>query len=105
MLIPCLCCVRLCSSVKIDLALDDASFAVAIRSEARTTGQTGVEMEALTGAAVAALTVIDMVHHVPKHLPSQPVSTAECCGVAFRSSPQSPPVRRVTPSVPRRQPG
>ena len=64
--------------MKIDLALDDASFAVAIRSEARTTGQTGVEMEALTGAAVAALTVIDMVHHVPKHLPSQPVSTAEC---------------------------
>jgi cyclic pyranopterin monophosphate synthase len=33
---------------------------IEIASEARTTGPTGVEMEALTGAAVAALTIYDM---------------------------------------------
>jgi cyclic pyranopterin monophosphate synthase len=33
---------------------------IEIRSEATTTGPTGVEMEALTGAAVAALTIYDM---------------------------------------------
>lgn len=33
---------------------------VAITCEAKTTGKTGVEMEALTGASVAALTVYDM---------------------------------------------
>ncbi len=37
-----------------------------IRAEARTTGKTGVEMEALTAAAVAALTVIDMGKAVDK---------------------------------------
>ena len=34
---------------------------VVLTSEARTTGQTGVEMEAMTAAATAALTVYDMV--------------------------------------------
>jgi cyclic pyranopterin phosphate synthase len=34
---------------------------VVLTAEARTTGQTGVEMEAMTAAATAALTVYDMV--------------------------------------------
>lgn len=42
------------------LSLDARSHAVAIASMARTVGNTGVEMEALTAAAVAALTVYDM---------------------------------------------
>ena len=37
-----------------------------VLSSARTTGQTGVEMEALTAASVAALTVYDMVKAVDK---------------------------------------
>jgi cyclic pyranopterin phosphate synthase len=37
-----------------------------IESRVRTTGQTGVEMEALTAVAVAALTVYDMVKAVDK---------------------------------------
>ncbi len=37
-----------------------------IRAEAATTGQTGVEMEALTAASVAALTVYDMVKGVER---------------------------------------
>ncbi len=35
-------------------------------AEARTTGQTGVEMEALTAASVAALTVYDMVKGIER---------------------------------------
>ncbi len=39
---------------------------VAIRATVRTTGKTGVEMEALTAVAVAALTVYDMAKAVEK---------------------------------------
>ena len=39
-----------------------------IESRVRTTGQTGVEMEALTAVAVAALTVYDMVKAVDKSM-------------------------------------
>jgi cyclic pyranopterin monophosphate synthase len=46
------------SSVKVDLALEDGS--ISVTAEARTTGQTGVEMEALTAVTVALLTVYDM---------------------------------------------
>ena len=40
--------------------------ALRIRAEAATTGQTGVEMEAMTAASVAALTVYDMVKGVER---------------------------------------
>jgi cyclic pyranopterin phosphate synthase len=39
-----------------------------IEATARTTGPTGVEMEALTAVAVAALTIYDMVKAVDKHM-------------------------------------
>jgi len=45
---------------------DRAASALRIRAEAATTGPTGVEMEALTAAAVAALTVYDMVKGVER---------------------------------------
>jgi len=48
------------SKVRVDFTLDDGEFAVNILAEARTTGVTGVEMEALTAVSVAALTVYDM---------------------------------------------
>ena len=45
----------------VDIELEPVGEAVLeVRCRARTTGKTGVEMEALTGAAVAALTVYDM---------------------------------------------
>lgn len=44
----------------VDVRITLEQGAVVIRSEVHTTGRTGVEMEALTAAAVAALTVIDM---------------------------------------------
>lgn len=50
------------SSVDVDLRLDASRFSVAIEVTARTANdaRTGVEMEALTAASVAALTVYDM---------------------------------------------
>lgn len=48
------------TSVTIEFRLDDARSAVDIEAKCRVTGRTGVEMEALTAASVAALTIYDM---------------------------------------------
>ena len=45
----------------VDVEAEVGETEVVLTSEARTTGQTGVEMEAMTAAATAALTVYDMV--------------------------------------------
>lgn len=52
------------SGVTVDLEVEDD--AVVITAMVRTTGRTGVEMEALTAVTVAALTVVDMVKAVDK---------------------------------------
>jgi cyclic pyranopterin phosphate synthase len=54
------------AAVTVDLAPDTASSAVEITATVRTTGRTGVEMEALTAASVAALTVYDMCKAVDR---------------------------------------
>jgi cyclic pyranopterin monophosphate synthase len=54
------------NQVEVTLELDDALPGVQIRASVRTTGKTGVEMEALTAVSVAALTVYDMVKAVEK---------------------------------------
>lgn len=54
------------SSVKVDLSCDPARNAVDITATAKITGQTGVEMEALTAVSVAALTVYDMCKAIDK---------------------------------------
>ena len=48
------------SAATVDFALDEAGSAVEITAECRLTGRTGVEMEAMTAAAIAALTIYDM---------------------------------------------
>jgi cyclic pyranopterin phosphate synthase len=62
-LIP-LCHLLPISSVSLELAV--AEDAVEIAATVRTTGQTGVEMEALTAASVAALTIYDMCKSVDR---------------------------------------
>ena len=52
--------------VALDLEADPALPGVRITATARTTGRTGVEMEALTAASVAALTVYDMCKAVDR---------------------------------------
>jgi cyclic pyranopterin phosphate synthase len=59
-LIP-LCHPLALSFVGVEGAIDADAGSITLTTEARTTGPTGVEMEALTAAAVAALTVYDMV--------------------------------------------
>ena len=54
------------TSVSVDLTPTTAAGAVEIAATVRTTGQTGVEMEALTAASVAALTVYDMCKAVDR---------------------------------------
>ncbi len=52
--------------VEVTLTPDPARNAVDIAATCRTTGKTGVEMEAMTAVAVAALTVYDMVKAVDR---------------------------------------
>jgi cyclic pyranopterin phosphate synthase len=52
------------TSVEVDFELGKSS--VRILARARVTGQTGVEMEALTAAAVAGLTLIDMTKGIER---------------------------------------
>jgi len=55
-----LCHPLLLSEVKVDLDLDAKNKAVNITATVKTTGKTGVEMEALTSVAISALTIYDM---------------------------------------------
>ncbi|WP_336097406.1 cyclic pyranopterin monophosphate synthase MoaC [Roseovarius sp. CH_XMU1461] len=54
------------TKVAVELTLDPALPGVEIEATVKTTGQTGVEMEALTAVSTAALTVYDMVKAVDK---------------------------------------
>ncbi len=56
------------TKVALDLVADTGLPGVRIRATVRTTGQTGVEMEALTAASVAALTVYDMLKAAEKSM-------------------------------------
>jgi cyclic pyranopterin phosphate synthase len=54
------------SFVGVEASVDEASGSIEVTAEARTTGPTGVEMEALTAASVAALTIYDMVKGIER---------------------------------------
>ena len=63
--------IPLCHSLPLSFAgveaeIDEQAGTITLTTEARTTAQTGVEMEALTAASVAALTVYDMVKGLEK---------------------------------------
>lgn len=65
--------IPMCHPVAVDgidltLTLDEARCAVDIRAEVRCQGRTGVEMEALTAASTAALTVYDMCKAVQRDI-------------------------------------
>ena len=56
------------TKVAVELTPDSALPGVRIEATVKTTGQTGVEMEALTAASVAALTVYDMLKAAEKSM-------------------------------------
>jgi cyclic pyranopterin phosphate synthase len=49
------------SKISVELVLDDALPGICVRATAKLSGQTGVEMEALTAVSVSCLTIYDMV--------------------------------------------
>ena len=68
------------SQIEVNLALDDSLPGVTITATVRTTARTGVEMEALTAVAVAALTVYDMAKAVEKTMRIQNIRLLETRG-------------------------
>ena len=68
------------SFVDVDIEVDPSTGVVALTAEARTSFQTGVEMEALTACSVAALTVYDMVKGVEKGVVVEEVALLDKTG-------------------------
>lgn len=61
-----LCHPILLDQIKVDLQFSTGFPGIEITSQVRTTAKTGVEMEALTAVAVAALTIYDMVKSIDR---------------------------------------
>jgi len=68
------------TKIDVDLKLDDSIPGVTITAAVQTIGKTGVEMEALTAVAVAALTVYDMAKAAEKTMRIQNVRLVEKYG-------------------------
>jgi cyclic pyranopterin phosphate synthase len=66
--------------VDVDAVVDAAAGTVTLTAEARVTARTGVEMEAMTAASVAALTVYDMVKGIERGVEIASVALLEKSG-------------------------
>jgi len=78
-LIP-LCHPLALTKVQIELEADEALPGIRVKALAKVTGQTGVEMEALTAASVAALTIYDMAKAVDRGMTIGPIRLIEKSG-------------------------
>jgi len=63
-----LCHTLLIEKVAVDFTFDDDAPAITATCTVKTTGNTGVEMEALTGASTALLTIYDMCKALDKNM-------------------------------------
>ncbi|MGB8214990.1 MAG: cyclic pyranopterin monophosphate synthase MoaC [Anaerolineales bacterium] len=63
--------------IEVSVSLDEALPGVLITAKVKTTGKTGVEMEALTAVSVAALTVYDMAKAAEKTMKIQNIRLVE----------------------------
>jgi len=70
------------SSVRVAVEIDAALPGLAVRAEAKTTGPTGVEMEALCAVSVACLTIYDMLKAVDRGMIIERIELAEKSGGA-----------------------
>lgn len=68
------------SKISVELVIDPDASAIHITATAKTTGQTGVEMEALTAVSVAALTLYDMAKAVDRNMTISGVRLLEKTG-------------------------
>lgn len=78
-LIP-LCHPLALSKVSVDFLIDDQYSTLEITSYCKLTGQTGVEMEALTAASIAALTIYDMCKAVDMEMVIEQICLLEKSG-------------------------
>jgi cyclic pyranopterin phosphate synthase len=78
-LIP-LCHPLAITSVEVECALDPELPGVQVRATVQTVGQTGVEMEAMTAASVALLTIYDMAKSADKAMVIEQVRLLEKSG-------------------------
>jgi cyclic pyranopterin phosphate synthase len=65
------------NKIAVDITLNKALSLVEITATARTTGKTGVEMEALTAVSIAALTIYDMAKAVDRGMQIEGVRLLE----------------------------
>jgi cyclic pyranopterin phosphate synthase len=66
--------------VGVEVRIEAERGMITLASEARTVGQTGVEMEAMTACAVAALTVYDMVKGIERGVEIERIALVEKSG-------------------------
>lgn len=78
-LIP-MCHPLMLSSVDISYELDEESSAITITGVVKTTGKTGVEMEALTAVSIAALTIYDMSKAIDRWMEIKEIKLLEKSG-------------------------
>jgi cyclic pyranopterin phosphate synthase len=70
------------SGIDVKITPDEAASAFVVRVQVRTTGPTGVEMEALTAVSVACLTLYDMLKAVDKGMTIEAIQLLEKSGGA-----------------------
>ncbi len=78
-LVP-MCHPLMLTSVDLNFEIDDDNSCIIITSVVKTTGKTGVEMEAITGAAVAAITIYDMAKAVDRWMEISEIKLLEKWG-------------------------
>lgn len=65
---------------KVEVAVEPADGGMSVRARVKTSGQTGVEMEALTAVSVACLTIYDMLKAADKSMTIEAVRLVEKTG-------------------------
>lgn len=80
-LIP-LCHPLAVSNLKVEVAPDETSTSFIVTARAKTTGPTGVEMEALTAVSIACLTIYDMLKAIDREMVIEDVKLLEKSGGA-----------------------
>lgn len=68
------------TGVDVDFTLDEGACTITITASVRCTGQTGVEMEAMTAVSAAALTVYDMCKAVQRDIVIEDIHLLEKSG-------------------------
>lgn len=78
-LVP-MCHPLMLNSVDVNFEMDDDNSCITITSVVKTTGKTGVEMEAITAASIAAITIYDMAKAVDRWMEIKEIKLLEKWG-------------------------